>query len=387
MSRRSVVVVGHDASRTGAPVALASVLRWVRRHDAGEPTLVLLAGGPLLPAYRSLARTLLLPTRRAAAVRSLVAGGRSVGVSMPTRWGQPSVGAVPEADVVLANTLASLPVAARLADRGRSSRTRLVCHVHELDGVAERLLPGEELDRRLLLERVDRWIAAGPAVTDMLVRRLGVAATAVSTVDGFVEPPAVGAIDRAAARTQLRLDRDGPVVLGVGALNRRKGPERFVDLLSALAEHPSAPLGRWLGGLHTGAVHQEVVADVARSPRPGSIELVESVADPTGCLAVSDVVVSTSIEDPYPLSALEAGALGVPVVGYDAGGLGPFLTGAGQPDAAIRLGDLGALASLVGELLDDETARVARGRALADHVRSTHLVEHQVPALWSAVTE
>jgi glycosyltransferase involved in cell wall biosynthesis len=385
VSGRSVVVVGHDASHTGAPIALRSTLRWVLEHTDDRPTLVLVDGGPLVTDYRSTVDTIVLATRRSAAVGRAVAGLRSVrpGARSPG----PVVGLrrVPPADVVLANTLASLPVAARLVRRPSLSRTRLVCHVHELDGVAARVLPDDAGDRVALVERVDRWIAAGPAVAEMLVQRWGVNRDAVCTVDGFIEAPTVTPTASAAARARLGVPERSTLVVSSGSLIRRKGPERFVDLMAVLAEHPSRPVGRWLGGAASGAVHQELLADIGRLARPDRVRWVGSVDDHAACLAAADVVVSTAIEDPYPLVALEAGALGVPVVGHDAGGLAELLGAAGQSDAVVPVGDLVALAASVAELLEDEEQRSRRGRALAEQVLSRHLVQHRVPSLWSAV--
>lgn len=385
MSGRTVVVVGHDASRTGAPIALRSTLRWVHEHTDDRPTLVLVDGGPLVEDYRATVDTIVLATRRGAALDRAVSGLRSVRPGAGSHGWVVGLRRVPPAEVVLANTLAALPVAARLARRPSPSRARLVCHVHELDGVATRVLPADAGARAALLERVDRWIAAGPAVAEMLVQRWGVDRDAVCTVDGFIEAPVVTPAARAAARARLALPERSPLVVSSGSLIRRKGPERFVDLMAALAEHPSRPVGRWLGGAASGAVHQELLADIGRLAHADRVRWVGSVDDHAACLAAADVVVSTAIEDPYPLVALEAGALGVPVVGHDAGGLAMLLGAAGQADAAVPVGDLVALVASVAELLEDEELRHRRGRALSEQVLSRHLVQHQVPGLWSAV--
>ncbi|MBS1838881.1 MAG: glycosyltransferase, partial [Actinobacteria bacterium] len=145
--------------------------------------LVLLDGGPLIDDYRRSVPTRLLHGGVNAPLGRLGAAARSVG--LPVRAGEGTHGWVlrpSRADVVVANTLVSLPFSARVAGRG----TRLVCHVHELDGVADRVLP-EGSRRTALVGRVDRFIAAGAPVAEMLVDRWGLASRKVVVVDEWID--------------------------------------------------------------------------------------------------------------------------------------------------------------------------------------------------------
>jgi len=347
--------------------------------------LVLLEGGPLRNVYEELVSTEVLGGPVRSVARTASSGLRSLGVL--TAAGDPFLGLrrrrIRAGHVVLANTFASLASAAALAG-GHGARARLVCHVHELDGVADRLLPSDGSARSSLLGRVDTFIATGEVVRDMLVGRMGVEASRVTEIDGWVDQPAT--VSTSVGRRALGVDADRPLVLGVGAMHRRKGPERFVDLMTLLADHPARPEGRWMGGVPGSPVWTEVAGDVLRSPAAPQLDLVPSVEEPLDCLAVADVVVSTSIEDPFPLSVLEAAALGVPVVGYDSGGLGRILEAAGQSAGAVPVGDLLGLARVVRELLDDGHERRRRGRALQDWVLAGHTAAHLAPHWWRAVT-
>lgn len=371
---RSVTFVGHDASRTGAPILLASALRWATDHvtDQARLRLVLLGGGPLLDEYRRI-----LPTRvtgggpREPAAR-LVAAARSVGLPCPSvrRRARPRSGTA-GADVVVANTLASLPAASRLARRHPG--TALVCHVHELDGVADRVLPAGR--RRSTLDQVDRFVAAGDPVAEMLVRRWGVPSGDVFVVDEWTEP----------RRRSRQVTTWSPTVVAVGAMRHRKGPDRFVDMMSLLADHPAGPAGIWIGGSDTSVEAAEMRDDVARSVDPAGIAVLADRADPWPVIESAAVVVSTAIEDPYPLAVLEAAAAGVPVAGFASGGIVEVLDAVGQSDALVPVDDVIGLAGVVGRLLDDPAERRRRGDRLAAWVRSTHSTEQMAPRWWDAV--
>lgn len=381
-----VTYVGHDASRTGAPILMAAMLRWLRAGDRCEVRVVLRRGGPLVSEYRALAPCRVIDNPAVRAIERVSAGVRSVrdtsngpNLIAGTRL-RPRFGSRGATDLVVANTLAALELATTFVTPGAA----LVCHVHELDHVAERVLP-DSRRRRELLAAVDRFIATGPAVATMLIDRWGIEASRVHRVDAFIEEPSPSQESVGGARRALTGGSKRPVVLSVGAMRRRKGPELFVDLMGMLVGHPAKPAGVWLGGDRHSPEWQETEGDIRRAGLQGAVTALESVADARPYIAASEVVVSMAREDPFPLVALEAGALGVPVVGFDSGGLGYILGSAVSPDCAVPLGDLYGLAGRLGSLLSDEEYRRGQGANLQHWVLGTHLVDQVAPKLWQAI--
>src|SRR5437016_4251552 len=53
--RRKILFVGHEATRTGAPLILLTLMQMAERLTGAEPFLVLERDGPLLDAYRRIA--------------------------------------------------------------------------------------------------------------------------------------------------------------------------------------------------------------------------------------------------------------------------------------------------------------------------------------------
>lgn len=385
---RDVLFVSMDASRTGAPGQLLSALRWLDesgRLATRRCRVVLLDGGPLKSDLAAASGSHCIEVGLISSVEKVRAGVVSVGRSLPASLGDAAsrlaLRQVPPAGVVVANSVASLhaaqAVVARQVRKG-GPVPRLVCHVHELDGVAARVL-GSPLPAEALAE-VDHFIAAGPCVKEMLLQRWGIGESLVTTVDPWLPaaPPTTTG--------QQTAGSDPPVVLAVGSMVRRKGPERFIDLMSALSHSGTQAAGIWLGGDSTSPVWAEVEKARLLSADPCSIELRPSVSDPASVIMRAAVVVSTAVEDPFPVTLLEAGALGIPIAGYDSGGIGAMLRSVGQEDALVPVGDLLGLARVVARLVDDSEERHRRGRNLSDWVLRSHLVEHQAPQWWNAVT-
>jgi glycosyltransferase involved in cell wall biosynthesis len=88
-----------------------------------------------------------------------------------------------------------------------------------------------------------------------------------------------------------------------------------------------------------------------------------SEADLRALVAAADVAVAPSLYEPFGLVALEAAALGTPVIVSRTGGLAEF-AGDGQLAATVRPGDPADLAeAIVGDLAAPDAARARAERA------------------------
>jgi glycosyltransferase involved in cell wall biosynthesis len=219
----------------------------------------------------------------------------------------------------------------------------------------------------------------------MLVDRLGISASRVTVIEEFIEAPCPSSRAIAVARQRMVGEVNRPVILNVGAMSHRKGPERFVDLMSTLVAHPSLPIGVWLGGERGSSVWLEMEHSIAASALQDCVVLLASTEDSASYIAAADLVVSTAIEDPFPLSVLEAGAASKAVVSFESGGVIDMLRAVGHAELLLPIGDTLGMSAAVATLLDNPTNRKLIGTQLAEWVTATHLVEHIAPALWQVV--
>jgi teichuronic acid biosynthesis glycosyltransferase TuaC len=163
--------------------------------------------------------------------------------------------------------------------------------------------------------------------------------------------------DRIGARAELGLAPDAFVILYVGALLPQKGVLDLAAAMRALAWPDAVAL--FAGG---GPVRPEGPGIRLLGPRPNR-EI------PT-LLAAADAFVLPSWHEGLGLSAVEAGAAGVPVIGAETGGLANLLADeCGYPFVPR---DVGQLAQALRQLrADPDEARRRAGR-LAARVRREH---------------
>jgi len=147
--------------------------------------------------------------------------------------------------------------------------------------------------------------------------------------------------------------KDRKVLTLPGRLTRLKGHADFIGLMRGLVDQGMPVHGLIVGHLDPGRQHyiddlQRTVADAGLADR---ITFTGQRQDIREIYACSDIVLSLSRKpESFGRTVLEALCLGVPVVGYDHGGVGEILN-ALYPAGKVPCGDAGALLARTGRLL------------------------------------
>jgi glycosyltransferase involved in cell wall biosynthesis len=264
------------------------------------------------------------------------AGLRAVGM---TRWLRRQARDIDVAHVHLARDFVTLPAARVLAEMG----TPFVVQPHGMVDLSTRLL-AEPLDRvwtRPTLATADTVFYLNPREENDL-RRVAHGPLALQALNNGV-PHAVP------ARTPLRV-QGRPQVLFLARLHPRKRPGMFVQMAQRLLDE-GLDVDFTLAGPDEGAKPE---VDALLSGRPDTRIRYEGAVAPdsvTTRLSAATVYVLPSVDEPFPMSVLEAMAVGVPVVVTDSCGLAPLINDTGS--GLVAGPDLDSLADAVRRLLTD----------------------------------
>jgi glycosyltransferase involved in cell wall biosynthesis len=370
-----VLLVVHDASRTGAPLCALAWTRWAERTGAAQVEVALDRGGPLVDRFGAVARTQV----RSAPARRILAGADAILGPPSARRVRRALGAAQQrtgrrVDVVVAASTAAWRSAVALAPRGG-----VVLWVHELDGVADRIV--SPIERPALLEHTRSIVAVSERVAAMVVDRWGVEADRVTVVPSFVEDPGAAA-DRRGAHGGTT----APKIVAVGSLVPRKGAEHLVALVGLLRRGRPDLTAAWVGGDLTTPYADLIATDIADAGLGEAVTLVGAVDDVEPWWPTDGVVVHLAREDPAPLVAIEAAIRSIPVVTWDTGGAADLVRAADLGALVAAPGDLVAVAEAVAGLLDDASARRSAGSALRD-AAAGRTTDRLAPALLEAFTK
>ncbi len=320
-ARTRILLVGHDGLVHGAQALLLRLGRALRANHGVDVAFLLLAGGPLEAECRAVAPTVVAngPDQLDVLIRSARAAGCTAAIL---------------------NTAASAGMAAMLECHQIPS----VLLVHELP----RLLREKDLIGRLRDGMASARTVVFPAelVRDRCLEALGaMAAHAIILPQGIkAKQPASGA--RNAVRAGLHVPPGAVLALGMGYADLRKGFDLFLQVWRAMRDRGAPVSFAWAGGIDP-ATEAHFGAEIAAAEATGSFRFLGQRDDPADLLAAADVFLLTSREDPLPSVALEAMAVGTPVVAFEDTGGVPDLLVRFEAGISVPLGDVAAMARAV----------------------------------------
>lgn len=310
---RPLLLVVHDAQAAGVPILTLDLAERLQARG-WDPVFWLDRAGPLLDRFRTLGPVM------------VVAEGWDPGGLAE---------ALPHRAPALVTTAAAAHHAAALTGSGRGC----VVLIHEMADYirAQGLLPALRQAR-----------AAGAVLIASMPRM----AADLAFDPGGVGQLLPGILPMPTPMAAFRRLRDwrragaGPVFIGAGHADRRKGFDLFLLAVRGIADRRPDARFIWLGALDNWAraLADEALAEGVPLTLPGF------VADSLAWYRAADVYLLTSRQDPGPTTAILAAAVGTPFVGLatDIGlvglteGIGTFLPPddlTGYADAALALAD------------------------------------------------
>lgn len=277
--RRPFLLVSHDAQAAGVPILTLDLARAIGARG-WSPVFLLRNAGPLAGEFRAIGPAFVL-------AEGWDADGLAAGM--------------PRGTPALVNTAAAAMLAPGLASAG----LKCLVLVHEMadyireQGVLPDLRAAREAGARLVVSmpRMALALADDPGGVEMIR-------------PGIVLPPAPLAAFRAAR--SWRRSAEGPVFIGAGYADRRKGFDLFLSAAMLIArERPDARFV-WLGAMDDWA------RDLAGKAQGVNLALPGFVPDSLAWYRAADAYLLTSRQDPGPTTLVHAAAMGTPFVGYAA---------------------------------------------------------------------
>lgn len=352
--KRKILFISHDASRTGAPMFLLNLLRWLRAHTDFQFSLVLRAGGALETQFRELAETIV------------------------TNDPSSEPGLLKDVALVYSNTctngmfISGLPL----------GTIPVITHAHEMEAILQSY---GAVNLATVLGHSRKFIACSHAVAEGL-RKFGVPETKIQVIHEAIPVSVVNAeaakISAAELRGRHHWDHD-VIVAGCGVADWRKGADLFLQIAQRIRQRMEPKwkffsqtpkrkfLFLWIGILPPDERGLILQHDLDLLNLKGTVEFIGEQENPYPYLNLSDLFCLTSREDPFPLVMLEAAALGKPIVCFQKSGGAVELCDQGAGVAVPYL-NLDAMAEAIIRLSENPAKRAAMGQQASLHVKTDY---------------
>lgn len=368
---KRILFIGHNASRSGGPIVLLHLLRWLR-ENAGELEidLLLLRGGELEAAFRQVAEVYVLPDARSSSLVDKITSRLEKAAFRSGPWAPYQK----TYDAVVGNTVVTLEQLKVFKAQGM----RTVAWLHELDYAIQVLVGTDKFVE--LATFADDFIVGSNAVRTML-ERFGIGN--IHVVYDFWKPDEIIPNNGSAFREELGFAPDAFVVLGCGAMEWRKGADLFLQVAARVSSKYADAFFIWVGGdaERSNLECVQMQHDLKLLNLQGKVFLVGNQQNTRRYFDAMDVFALTSREDPFPLVCLEAASLGKPVICFDsAGGVPEFV----EKDAGIVVPycDVAAFSNALMRYHDNAAERVRAGKIAREKFDSRFSAERSCRAFF-----
>jgi glycosyltransferase involved in cell wall biosynthesis len=384
-SRRKVLFVSHEASRTGAPLVLLNFLKWLK-SSTNIPFLVLLrTDGEMESEFQELGPTLVLA--RQSQSRNLLirqAGNLLTRFAETRRLQQLKARLITERiGLVYSNTITN----GNLLRAISHLNCPVITHVHELEQLIRNY---GSSNLKHVLRHTQHFIAASEAVKDNLVNRHGVRNEIVDVVHSSIPLSANTSTNRREIRSQileeLGIPHQSLIVGACGQTCQHKGTDLFILLARVIREQCSGTPVHfvWVGPETRKLSFKTLRRQVDRFGLTGYVHFVGKQAKPMDYFAAFDVMAMTSREDSFPLVVLEVASIGKPIVCFGcAGGAKEFV----EEDCGFVIPTLNVeiMAQKIILLLKSYELRNRLGRRASKKLQDSYTMQLAAPRVVSVM--
>lgn len=352
-----VIFVSHMSNKTGAPIALLSLVQEMSKSLDFDCRVILNEDGPLAAEFARFAPTLFL--------HDLQMNGISKADALHTLASY--IAREPQRTVAICNTILTVDYMEAFA----SCNVPVLAWIHELPTSINQFASGQ-----LTVDKICAFATTILTPSDMVKQAL---------IDQYNIPPTQivrhyygtyagrEPFSRELARTMVReefdLPQDGLIVLGCGTFDSRKGGDLFVSVAKRTLE--TAKSNVWF--IWVGNAYDQTFAGWCQHDAKilglGDRVIFAGIRSNTALyFQGADVFALTSREDPFPLVNMEAMAYGLPVVAFDGGGGAPEALQEGRGIVVPYL-DVNGMGDAINSLLSDPTQRLEIGERAAAYMQ------------------
>ena len=361
--RKKILVVSHDASLTGAPVLLISLIRILQEQGYRFHAL-LVKGGPLESSFAGVADNCVVyyPKRN-------LRFGEKAWRKISGRNYRPDLRPLLKGvGYVISNTIINGEILSLLRQHYQGP---VITYVHELEMVTHICTTPDAL--RQTLQHTTHFLADSHAISKFLQEKQGVPVSHISVINSYKPPlaePLPGEADRFRSSAGIRASF---VAGALAAAQGRKGPDLFVLVAYRVYQKiPDADIQfLWMGGKQTHLENRQLAYDIERLGLQDKVVLVNSSPEINVFFKNIQLFLLPSREDPYPLVVLDAASQQIPALCFSSsGGAAEFVSG--DAGTVVPYLDIEAMADAVCTYYADRQLLRLHGLRAAERVARLH---------------
>lgn len=390
--RKKLLFISHEASRTGAPIMLLNLLKWLKENTDLSLTILFKDDGVLRSAFEEIGPTYVLNKKP---VQFLL--GNFPRVSLLVQIIMTKINKKmfllkfnkKEFNLIYANSVATCDIVNEITYFFKCAK---ICHVHEMD-MAIKTICGKDAFSKSD-GYFDKYIAVSRAVCSNLINNCKIDEKKITLIHGSI-PIYVdndGCSKKSdkpnSIKTELSLGKDSLIVGGAGELNWYKAPEIFVQLayLTKQQNNNKKIIFCWVGGETKGLLYEQLSYDIRELNLSDTVFFLGRKEQPYLYFDDFDIFTLTSREDSFPLVCLEVALLGKPIICFENAGGAQELV---EDDAGIIVPylDINKMAEKIIQLAENKILRECLGKRATEKVIKDYNISYAAPKILDIIRQ
>ncbi len=366
---KRLLVISHDATLTGAPILLLSLLRLVK--DGYRIEIILKRGGILQNEFKAIGKVVILKSKTYSSKKSslFMLLDRLSYFFMLCK----AIPLVYSCDIIISNTIAN----GRLLKYFRFFHKPIITYVHELSSVMQSFSKSRDTQNSLSYSNL--FLFPSEAVKINLKENYYISDLKLKYFPYYFDSNKFTLDENLKNRIKYQfLNKWGipdtaKLIAGMGSVSKRKGTDKFIQIAREIIAKDENAYFFWIGDFTDEEFATEIKEFIEIKTNQNTRQLIFTGGMPYSnyTLLPFDLFFLSSIEDPYPLVVLEASLLKVPTVCYEnSGGCVELL----QDGAGFILSDSSheSACEEIYNLLQNKIALVQTGNRIYKKVMIKH---------------
>lgn len=305
---KKILFIGHDASLTGAPILLLKFLKWIKQYDKSLRIYILLInGGELLEDFKAIGKVFIINSQTKKNILS------SILIKLGYNKKKRLIKKIRNFnfEVLFFNTIATLNLLKSL-----KNDNKVLLYIHELEIAINVFVKNGDI--KIYDHLIHRYISVSKAVKDNLINSHGIDEAKIQTIYSFPQITKAN-YTKSEILKELNIPKNSFIIGNVGRADLGKGIDLFLQIAISFLKINKQAVFIWVGYVPS-EIKFFIEKDIETLGLKSKILLVGQQNIPANFYQLFDIFLSTSREDSFPLSVLEAASYCLPVLCYNNSG-------------------------------------------------------------------
>jgi glycosyltransferase involved in cell wall biosynthesis len=306
---KKILFISNEGSRTGAPLILLHLLKWLNKNtERIQFDVLLIKGGAIADDFRKECANTFVYSELYKPEKFIEIATKKFLEKFGLKQKQKALFFIENIasnnyDIIYSNTIVSIPIAVKIKKYCQNSK--LIVHVHELNTIIKMALP----DFYNYKNYIDKYLAVSHQVKENLVSNWEVNKNAIDVIFPF----SLFKFDKANILKESEIFTVG----ASGTAHWPKGVDVFIQIANYVAKkYPQAKINFvWVGNNLTNKYLIE--DDIEKLGLKEVVSFVGEQTNPIDFYRNFDVFLLTSREDSFPIVCIEAANLKKPIICFE----------------------------------------------------------------------